>query len=293
MISWKPRTEKQSDMVSEYMHGQNICAHGSAGTGKSFVSLALAMSDVLDDNQPQDHVIIVRSCVPTRDMGYLPGTQEEKAEPYELPYEEALAELFHRDSTYSKMKERGLIEFRPTAFLRGLTWENAIVIVDEIQNMTFHELYTVVTRAGQGTRIILCGDTKQDDLSSKEHSGLNQWLSILSTIRSFSIIKFTSDDIVRCDLVKEIIIAVESACNKEYEYGEFSEWDTDCLQRRLDILATISSLDGEYCIPLCYEMQDEMISIWDELMLRHDDKDNTDNVLQLVKTETKTEKSED
>lgn len=282
--SWRPKTATQQELVHDYISGKNVCCVGSAGTGKTFVSTALAMGDVLDPGRPQNRLIIVRSCVPSRDSGFLPGTQEEKAEPYEAPYVDIFAELFGKESTYRLMKEKGLVEFKPTSFLRGLTWDNCIILVDEPQNMTFDELKSVLTRVGRNSSILLCGDTNQVDLNKrKETSGLNQWISVFDTIRSFSVIEFTADDVVRSGLAKEIILALEECSAEDDTPSAFEDWSDKALAKRYNILMAMSNFEGDYCIPLSYEMHLDLLDIWDELINRQELKKEKDkSMLQLV-----------
>jgi phosphate starvation-inducible protein PhoH len=206
----KPLTPTQEDLFHAWYNGDNLCAHGSAGTGKTFLALYLALQEVLKQNHSR--VIIVRSAVTTRDVGFLPGTLEEKIMQFEAPYHDILWELVGRPSTYQDMKDQGLIEFHSTSFLRGLTWDNAIVIVDEAENLTFHEIDNVMTRLGENTRVIFTGDTKQTDLDGSKklgQEGLTQAMQVFENMEGFSCIKFNYHDIVRGDLVKSWIMACE------------------------------------------------------------------------------------
>lgn len=213
--SVQPLTINQKNMFVQYYQGDQICAYGSAGTGKSFIGCYLGIGDVLDPSKDQQRLIIVRSAVQARDVGFMPGTLEEKNAYYEAPYEDILTELFGRKATYADMKEAGLITFLTTSFIRGVTWDNAVIIVDEIQNMAAQELHTVMTRVGQNSRVILCGDFKQNDLlkNSRDQSGMGSLIKIVNHMKCFSTIEFTRDDIVRSDFVKQWIIASEMAEN--------------------------------------------------------------------------------
>ena len=204
-----PLTPLQEDMFHAWFNDLNVCAHGSAGTGKTFLALFLAMSDLLDQNQQK--VIIVRSAVPTREVGHLPGTIEEKLAAYERPYHDILWELFGKASTYEDMKEAGLIEFMSTSFIRGLTWDNAIVIVDEGENMTWHEINSIMTRLGDNSRVIFTGDLVQTDLDKRKNdvTGMGTFLKVIKNMSCFTDIKFTKHDIVRSGFVKSWIIATE------------------------------------------------------------------------------------
>jgi len=204
-----PLTSTQSEVFDAYKDNQNLMLHGVAGTGKTFLSLYLALNDVVQGVDQKKKVIIVRSVVPTRDMGFLPGNQKEKARAYESPYYSICNELFGRGDAYETLKSKGIIDFITTSFVRGITLDNCIVIVDEAQNMAAMELHSVMPRIGQNCKVIFCGDTRQDDLTSerkKEESGLSQFMRILKRMNSFDFIEFGEEDIVRSDLVKEYII---------------------------------------------------------------------------------------
>lgn len=211
----KPLTDNQKNMFVQYFQGDHIGALGSAGTGKSFLACFLAISDVVDYTKDQKQVIIVRSAVQARDVGFMPGTLEEKNSYYEMPYRDIFAELFGRGATYDDMKEAGLVQFMTTSFIRGVTWDDAIIVIDEAQNMTAAELHTVMTRVGKNSRVIVCGDVKQNDLvkHSKDQSGIVKFTQIIKLMRDFSTIEFTRDDIVRSEFVKQWIICSEMVDN--------------------------------------------------------------------------------
>jgi len=203
-----PLTPTQEDFFHAWINGDNVCAHGSAGTGKTFLAFYLALQDVLA--RRNNRIIIVRSAVTTREIGHLPGTLEEKLMKFEEPYQDIVWELIGRSSSYQDMKAAGLIEFHSTSFLRGLTWDNAIVILDETENFTFHEIDSVMTRLGNNTRVIVTGDTKQTDLDGSRKlgsEGLSRAKEVFCSMDSFSCIEFTEHDIVRGPLVKSWIIA--------------------------------------------------------------------------------------
>jgi len=203
-----PLTKGQQKTFKAYNEGKNLILHGVAGTGKTFISLYLALEAVIEGREPRP-VTIVRSVVPTRDIGFLPGKLEEKSAVYEAPYEAICNEVVsNKHEAYKHLKNRGYVEFSTTSFLRGLTFKNNTIIVDECQNMNFHELDSVITRMGEGSRVIFCGDFRQSDLwRADERSGLNSFMSVVSRMKSFEKIEFTEDDIVRSDLVKEYILA--------------------------------------------------------------------------------------
>lgn len=207
--SIKPLTPTQEEMFHAWFNDKHICAHGSAGTGKTFLALYLAINDVLQ--KYQNKIIIVRSAVPTRDIGFLPGTLEDKTALYELPYQDIMWELIGRNSTYQDMKDAGIIEFMTTSFIRGLTWDNAIVVVDEGENMTFHEIDSIMTRIGENTRVIFTGDITQTDLDGKKNgcSGMKDAIEVFKNMEEFALVQFNKYDIIRSDFVKSWIIAAE------------------------------------------------------------------------------------
>lgn len=203
----KALTHNQQRAFDAYDDGKNLLMHGLAGTGKTYVSLYMALNDVLR-NQDHNKVVIIRSVVPTREMGFLPGNTKEKAKAYEGPYYGICAELFGRGDAYDILKTKGIVDFQTTSFIRGMTFSDAIIVVDEINNMTFHELDSVITRIGRNCKIILCGDFRQSDLLKKdERQGLPNFIRILQRLQKFDHIEFDEEDIVRSGLVKEYIIA--------------------------------------------------------------------------------------
>ena len=203
----RPLTSAQEEVFHSWYNKEHICLHGSAGTGKTFLALYLALNEVLQKNQ--NKIIIVRSAVATRDIGFLPGSLEEKAAVYEIPYQDILSDLVGKSSTYNDMKEAGIIEFMTTSYVRGLTWDNAIIIIDEGENMTFHEINSIITRLGKNSRIIFSGDLPQTDLDGRKHGacGMADALRVFSNMEDFADVHFTVQDIVRSDTVKEWIIA--------------------------------------------------------------------------------------
>lgn len=207
----KPLTPNQESMFKQYFRGDQLCTYGSAGTGKTFLALYLALMDVLDKALPQRQLIIVRSAVATRDIGFMPGTLEEKVSLYEMPYRDILTELTDRTTAYDDLKSSGIISFMTTSFIRGLTWDDAIVIIDEGQNMSWHEINSVMTRVGANSRVIFTGDLVQTDLNKngKDKCGMQRFLKTVIKMKEFSTVQFTIEDIVRGKLVKSWIVASE------------------------------------------------------------------------------------
>jgi phosphate starvation-inducible protein PhoH len=203
-----PLTDNQRLTFDSYDSGMNLMLHGIAGTGKSFISLYLALKEVIKPEGKYKRVIIVRSVVPTRDMGFLPGNNKEKTKVYEAPYHAICSELFGRGDSYEILKSRGLVEFISTSFIRGVTLNDCIIIVDEIANMTLHELDSVITRIGKNCKIVFCGDFRQSDFTrEQDRNGLIDFMRIVQKMKSFKFIDFDQNDIVRSAMVKEYIIA--------------------------------------------------------------------------------------
>jgi phosphate starvation-inducible protein PhoH len=206
-----PLNPPQKEMFESYYNGNHIIANGSAGTGKTLAAMYLALTDVLSKEQPQQRIIIVRSAVSTRELGHLPGTVSEKLEPYEAPYRDIVGFLMGNNNSYDNLKEAGIIEFMPTSFVRGLNWDDAVIIVDEVQNLNFWELNSVITRVGDDSNLLIVGDQIQTDLykSGNDKSGMERFLQIARTIPNFDEIVFKKEDIVRSEFVKAWICAME------------------------------------------------------------------------------------
>jgi len=205
-----PATENQRRSFEYYDDGKNLLLHGVPGSGKSFISLYLALEEVMEDLNKPRKVVIIRSAQSSKAIGFLPGSAAQKMEVFEAPYISICAKLFKRGDAYGILKQKGIVEFESTSFLRGTTIDNAIIIVDEAQNLSYMELKTILTRVGEGSRVIVCGDINQDDLTSSrynETSGLKAMLSILMKIPSIRKVEFEVDDIVRSGFVREFILA--------------------------------------------------------------------------------------
>ena len=210
--TFAPLTDNQKAFFNSYKVGEYfMMLSGSAGTGKSFIALYKALEEVMERGNSFERLLIVRSAVQTRDVGFLKGTLEEKTSLYEEPYVQICAQLFGNKEAYHKLKDQGIIQFTTTTAMRGMSFDNSVVVVDECQNMTFQELDTVVTRIGHQSKIIFVGDTTQNDLLKKNNdtTGMPDFIKIASSMKEFVRIHFTSDDIVRSSLVKSYIIAKE------------------------------------------------------------------------------------
>ena len=210
MKTFQPLTENQNKFFQAYKQGDYFIAlHGVAGTGKTFSALYKAIEEVLDKSNNFEKIIVVRSAVQSREIGHLPGSVDEKMEIYQQPYRQICETLFGRRDAWDRLEEQGHIEFISTSFIRGMSFDNAIIIVDEMQNMTFEEIDTVMTRVGNQSKIIWCGDYRQTDLNKKKNdvSGLLKFFDIAYHMGAFTRIEFTPDDIVRSSLVKDYILA--------------------------------------------------------------------------------------
>ena len=214
LLDIEPITDNQKKLFDSYAEGKHLVAYGTAGTGKTFISLYNALSDVLDESTPYERIYLVRSLVSTREIGFLPGDHEDKADIYQIPYKNMVKYMFQMptdadfEMLYGNLKAQETIKFWSTSFIRGTTLDNAIVIVDEFQNLNFHELDSIITRIGENSRIIFSGDASQTDLvKTNDRNGIHDFLNILRKMPSFDIIEYGIDDIVRSGLVKEYIIS--------------------------------------------------------------------------------------
>jgi len=207
--TFDPLTENQKKFFEAYARGDYFVAlHGVAGTGKTFIALYKALEEVLDKSNPFNKIIIVRSAVQSREIGHLPGDVGEKLEIYQQPYRQICHTLFDRKDAYARLEEQGYINFISTSFIRGMSFDDAIIIVDEMQNMNFEEIDTVMTRVGCRSKIIWCGDYRQTDLRrSNDKTGILKFFDIAHHMKAFTRIEFTAEDIVRSSLVKDYILA--------------------------------------------------------------------------------------
>ena len=208
----EPIGDNQKLVFDSFKEGKNLVLHGAAGTGKTFISLYLALEQVLDLSSPYEKIYMVRSLVPTREIGFLPGDHEDKSNLYQIPYKNMVKYMFEMNTDadfemlYGNLKTQETISFWSTSFIRGTTLDNAIVIVDECQNLNFHELDSIITRVGEDTKIMFCGDATQSDLTrDKERNGIIDFMRILQQMESFSCIEFGLEDIVRSGLCKEYL----------------------------------------------------------------------------------------
>lgn len=204
----KPRTKNQNKIFESFRSDQNIFIHGFPGTGKTYLSLYNALNSVLLEDG-YDKVVVVRSAVPSRDQGYLPGNEKEKEEIYKLPIKAIInEEFFGRKDAYNFLENSGKIEFLSTSYLRGITIRDAVIIVDEVQNLNWGEINTIITRTGEGCKVILCGDSGQNDLIYlREESCISNLKTTINKIRSFNTIEMGLEDIMRGGLVKEWLAA--------------------------------------------------------------------------------------
>jgi phosphate starvation-inducible protein PhoH len=224
----KPKTQNQMAVWEAFKDDQNILLHGVAGTGKSFILLYLALREVLNPRSEVSKVIVVRSIVPTRDVGFLPGDIEEKISVYAEPYRAIVSELFpDMENAFDMLQMQERLDFVPTSFIRGQTLRDSIVIVDECQNLNFHELDSIITRIGEGSRIMFAGDYRQSDLHKSEKEGLKSFMKILDQMECFDTVEMGIDDIVRSGLVREYLITKHNA-----EYCELFDKQNESIRKK-------------------------------------------------------------
>ena len=217
MFPIEPLTDNQKVFFDEWDAGKMIYAYGVAGTGKTFIAMYKALQDVLSETTPYEKIYLVRSLVPSREIGFLPGDADDKSFLYQVPYKKMVQAMFEMpddasyEMLYHNLKAQETISFWSTSFIRGTTFDNAIVIVDECQNLNFHELDSIITRVGDNSKIIFCGDGVQTDLrNNSERAGLGDFMKVISMMESFASVEFDINDIVRSGLVKEYILAKHS-----------------------------------------------------------------------------------
>ena len=214
MVPIEPVTDNQEWMFNEYALGKNLLLHGVAGTGKTFITFYNALREVLDENTPYDKIYIVRSLVPTREIGFLPGDHEDKSALYQIPYKNMVRYMFSMpddnsfEMLYDNLRAQETISFWSTSFIRGVTLDNAIIIVDEFSNLNFHELDSIITRVGEDSKIMFCGDITQSDLTKEsEKAGISDFMKIIQNMEEFTCIEFGIPDIVRSGLVKSYLLS--------------------------------------------------------------------------------------
>ena len=214
LLDIEPLTDNQKKLFDAYSEGKNVVAYGAAGTGKTFITLFNALMDVFNPETPYEKIYIVRSLVSTREIGFLPGDHEDKSSLYQIPYKNMVKYMFQMPSDsdfemlYGNLNSQETISFWSTSFIRGTTFDNAIIIIDEYQNLNFHELDSIITRVGENSKICFCGDATQTDLQkSNEKNGIHDFMKILRIMPSFELIEFGLDDIVRSGIVKEYLVA--------------------------------------------------------------------------------------
>jgi len=213
LIDIEPLTDNQKKLFDAYEKGQNLFAYGAAGTGKTFITMYLALRDVLDSSTPYEKLYIVRSLVATREIGFLPGDHEDKSSLYQIPYKNMVKYMFEMpddpsfEMLYGNLKTQETISFWSTSFIRGTTFDNSILLIDECQNLNFHELDSIITRVGENCKIMFCGDATQSDLiKTNERNGIIDFTKILMAMPEFDCIEFGVEDIVRSGLVKSYIV---------------------------------------------------------------------------------------
>ena len=221
MVPIEPLTENQMKLFDAWDEGKHLFVYGAAGTGKTFCALYKALHSCLKENPDYDNVYIVRSLVATREIGFLPGDHEDKSSLYQIPYKNMVKYMFEMgndsefEALYGALKSQETIKFWSTSFVRGVTLDNAVVIIDEMQNLNFHELDSIITRVGENTRIVFCGDAMQSDLrNTNEKNGIHDFMRILELMEDdFTLIEMGVDDICRSGLVRNYLVAKQSVIN--------------------------------------------------------------------------------
>ena len=210
LLSYEPITKNQKIAYDAWDEGDNLVLCGSAGTGKTFIGMYLGLESVLDKSWEQNKLVIVRSVVPTREMGYLPGSIEEKVDAYTAPYRAITNELFNDRNAFDMLESQGQLAFMSTSFIRGITLDDCVLLIDEMQNLTFHELDSIITRVGRNTKVIFSGDYYQSDLTKEsDKNGVLHFMNIIEQLKDFSVIEFNWTDIVRSGFVRDYIMTKE------------------------------------------------------------------------------------
>ena len=210
LLPFAPKTDNQGKAETTWDNGYNLVLSGSAGTGKTYLALRFALEQILDKETEYEELVIVRSIVPTRDIGFLPGNEEEKKQAYAAPYIGLLKEIMGDNEAWNKLVSAKKLRFESTSFIRGTTFNNAIIVVDEMQNLNFHELDSVITRVGHQCRFIMCGDYYQSDFQKdNDKKGILNFMNIVTQLNQFDVVEFTWKDIVRSDFVRDYIMTKE------------------------------------------------------------------------------------
>ena len=196
--------EEQKEAKAKILNNTLTLLAGKAGSGKTMLACQIALDGLF--RKEYEKIIITRPTVSKEDIGFLPGTEKEKSSVYEEPYRDIAIDLFSRGDAYQILKTKGLVHFMTTSYIRGITLRDAVILIDECQNMSFHELDSIITRVGENCRVIFCGDFNQSDL---KQNGMGEFLEILNSMKRFNFIEFGVKDIVRSGFVKEYIIAKE------------------------------------------------------------------------------------
>jgi len=213
MVDIEPLTENQTKVFDAYKEDKNLFVYGAAGTGKTFITMYLALKEVLNPLTPYNRLVVVRSLVATREIGFLPGDHEDKSSLYQIPYKNMVKYMFELPSDndfemlWGNLKTQESVKFWSTSFIRGTTLDDCIVIVDECQNLNFHELDSIITRVGENCKIHFCGDASQSDLiKTNERNGILDFMKIIQAMPEFESVEFGAEDIVRSGLVKSYIL---------------------------------------------------------------------------------------
>ncbi len=213
MVDIEPLTQNQTKVFDAYNEDKNLFVYGAAGTGKTFITLYLALKEVLNPLTPYTRVVVVRSLVATREIGFLPGDHEDKSSLYQIPYKNMVKYMFELpadndfEMLWGNLKTQESVKFWSTSFIRGTTLDDCIIVVDECQNLNFHELDSIITRVGENCKIHFCGDVSQSDLiKTNERNGILDFMKIIQAMPEFESVEFGIEDIVRSGLVKSYIL---------------------------------------------------------------------------------------